>query len=52
MTKETVRDIENLHGAYKKIGDTQVCIINSFLPKDQKLLTIHRLIKNRKCRAL
>lgn len=49
---ETVRDIENLHGAYKKIGDTQVCIINSFLPKDQKLLTIHRLIKNRKCRAL
>ena len=49
---ETTRDIESFNGAYKKMRDTQICIINSFLPKDQKLLTIHRLIKNRKCRAL
>ena len=50
MLAETKENINSFYGAYKKMGDTQVCIVNSFLSKDQKLLTIHRLIKNKKCR--
>ena len=46
---ETTRDIESFNGAYKKMRDTQICIVNSFLAAHQKLLTIHRLIKNKKC---
>lgn len=50
IVAETIKNIKTFYGAYKKIGNTQVCIVNSFLSKDQKLLTIHRLIKNKKCR--
>lgn len=52
MLAETKENINSFYGAYKKMGDTQICIVNSFLAKNQKLLTTHRLIKNKKCRAL